>query len=576
MSSSSPPHLDGHSLLDEVLDRRHVLHRAASAHKWALGNLLGAGAIGTEIHTRLLCRQLLGVVQPPQVVTVALYALAILFLTNVAVDLIRYFLPLADREKVLLNHQQMRLLRVSEKDPGFGLSPEKTAPAHPNPFSPPLEGSFIEHSSHPISPQSPSFNFSSTLASPASGGPPDTSSNNASMTSSSWIFHSSSPPGVRRRSTFNAINCEDSLREYLEEYEAWERQTCAAANVAASAETSAADTTLPSFWKPTASTQSPRSAIQDYSPILARLSYQVSTPMPNSNIDNNSKDGKSVVAPGTKTDATGLGQKSETLCRRLGIDPLELVGWKENLRLWISQTILVRLVEEIDETNKQLSSLGVTDALVGEAGIEQLRRASRSPHSPSSLAKLLPFLEVSVRQDYVVARLRALAAGGAISEYHWDGGGRHKGAEWSADALPNDSELLMHCVASYLDARLPPAKGVIDGRVFTTLYFSRELGAGGSSSTVKMGVPGTSQQSSTTSSNQQQKKSFSCVIVQTSNRPPHFALRIKDRLVEVDAGRNNLLHTLLLFLHYIKTEEGGILGRVSLGRSGLNILWVIE
>ena len=44
------------------------------------------------------------------------------------------------------------------------------------------------------------------------------------------------------------------------------------------------------------------------------------------------------------------------------------------------------------------------------------------------------------------------------------------GKEWT-DKLPTDSELVMHSVACYLDARLPPIKGVIDGKTFSSLYF---------------------------------------------------------------------------------------------------------
>ncbi len=46
---------------------------------------------------------------------------------------------------------------------------------------------------------------------------------------------------------------------------------------------------------------------------------------------------------------------------RVGIEPMELMSWMENLRLWISQTVLVRLVAEVDETNKQLGKLGLKE-----------------------------------------------------------------------------------------------------------------------------------------------------------------------------------------------------------------------
>ena len=46
--------------------------------------------------------------------------------------------------------------------------------------------------------------------------------------------------------------------------------------------------------------------------------------------------------------------------------------------------------------------------------------------------------------------------------------------------------------------------------------------------------------------------------------------------ISVQQGRNNLFHTLLLFLHLVNTKEHGMLGRVNLGPSGVNLLWVIQ
>lgn len=41
-------------------------------------------------------------------------------------------------------------------------------------------------------------------------------------------------------------------------------------------------------------------------------------------------------------------------------------------------------------------------------------------------------------------------------------------------------------------------------------------------------------------------------------------------------GRNNFFYTVLLFLHHIKTTENGLLESVNLGKSGVNMLWIIE
>ncbi len=276
---------------------------------------------------------------------------------------------------------------------------------------------------------------------------------------------------------------------------------------------------------------------------------------------------------------------------RVGIEPLELVSWMENLRMWISQTILKRLVVEMDETNEQLIKLGLKEVLLGETGLEKVIKASRLPHVISSiptLPRLLSFLELCHDQDYLVSRVRELACGGAMSGYRWNAGGKYKGVEWSADrGLPTDAELLMHCVNCYFDARLPPVEGVIDGRVFSTLHFVKETPtvksiAALTTASIGQLTRGIAQSASEMSSSSPTAPSSSFAIIQTASRPaaPHFALRVGEgsqrHRLEVSPGRNNLFHTLLLFLHHVKTKEHGVLGRINLGRSGLNVLWVIE
>ena len=263
--------------------------------------------------------------------------------------------------------------------------------------------------------------------------------------------------------------------------------------------------------------ESPSSSFRDYSPVLKNLSYSLSTPMPGGSGSATGKDGEE------KSKASRSAK--ESICYRVGIDPLELVSWMQNLRMWISQTVLVRLVKEIETTNKQLSKLGMNDILIGEAGLEKVKRCSQLAqvvHHIPHLHNLVPFLEITPHQDYLVNRIKELATGGAMSEFRqghwicyvwhtvcdhlcycrWNGGGRFKGTDWN-EKLPTDSEIVMHCVACYFDSRLPPAKGVVDGRTFSSLYFFK---LPDKSDLSKIKVP--------------------CAIVQTSLKPPHYVLQV--------------------------------------------------
>jgi len=68
------------------------------------------------------------------------------------------------------------------------------------------------------------------------------------------------------------------------------------------------------------------------------------------------------------------------------------------------------------------------------------------------------------------------------------------------------------------------------------------------------------------------------VLVQADARPPYFYLRLEEgnKRLDLSPGRNNLFHALLLFLYKMKTDQHGMLGRINLGQSGLNVLWVVE
>ena len=46
-------------------------------------------------------------------------------------------------------------------------------------------------------------------------------------------------------------------------------------------------------------------------------------------------------------------KSDQSVCYRMGTDPLGLVSWMQSLRMWISQTVLVRCVYEVSgEMNK--------------------------------------------------------------------------------------------------------------------------------------------------------------------------------------------------------------------------------
>jgi hypothetical protein len=607
-------------MVDAIMSRKRQIVISKDLWKWGLANLAAALFLFLEAHAasfhlffeensawRVVCSRLETLV-------------LVILITNGFLDLYNHFFPFgmtasstgSFSSEMPLSPLQMKLFGIKENDPGF----KKSTPAkpvdkkeqHPFGFSPPLNGSFI-------SPQSKSqLGWTNT-------GLSTTTMYMSSLDSSSWVYQPSrqtgqqrSPPAsegkrdsLRPRVSANGtFTDERSLREYLKEYDAWERTHDAST---ASHDASATNQTSPSFWKGTSSNndQGTKSGIQDFSSLLKKVAYQLSTPMPFSPDSNGSGVGASRSHNKGINDA-----KSESLCLKLGIDPMDLVFWMQNIRIWISQTILARVVAQIDATNSKLTKVGLNDSLIGHVGIERLKKCAALPQVHGNLPELnnlLVFLNISIHQEYLVQRLRELADGGAMSEYKWLSGGRFKGNNWS-DKLPTDAELIMGCFAAYMDTRLPAnyrnttigphatistvgngSSHFIEDKPFTGVYFVRLPEAsseeaansrGKDSLLPKAQSPGVVRRERSISKAHEQQVSLtsskrSIIVLQTCQRPPHFLLQVdgKDKM-EISPGRNNLFHTLLFFLHHVKAKESGMLGRINLGPSGINVLWVID
>lgn len=142
----------------------------------------------------------------------------------------------------------------------------------------------------------------------------------------------------------------------------------------------------------------------------------------------------------------------------------------------------------------------------------------------------------------------------------------------------------MGCFAAYMDTRMPANfRNASTSTEKSINYFLEEKPFTGVFYVTSKSEATKSDMSNRESAKQDQQSLLtsaprSIVIVQQpSERPPHFVLLIdgKERL-EVSRGRHNLFHTLLFFLHHIKTKENGMLGRINLGVSGINILWTID
>ena len=511
-------------LLAEALQRRNMLCRAETGGRAAVLQLVLAVLCLYDANNVVLLGLLTS--RPAPLIASLLYmvemSLFAVLATSFLSSLWSILAPLHSLAPLSLTNKQFQLLRLHPTSPGFTKSPEPSA-APSSPLVSPLPGHL-------------------TLS-------PTTSLTPVNMSSTSWLSQSPtsptspvSPPSTNLRSgqyphtPSSPLTNSSQLAAYLANYSQWEAsQSLVETDTASQTGGSQAGPGY-SLWT------GYRDRQMDFSSATSgQQIYQLSSPVPPTNTNATDSD-KSAQ------DKT----QSKVLSHRLGIDPMELVTWNENLRVWLTQTILRPLVSEIERVNSTLPRLGISDVTVGSVAVDRLRKVSVLPQvssSLSSLASILPYLEVSTDQTYLVDRLRALSATGAMSGYRWSTGGK----DWT-DRLPSDSEIVMHCVATYMDTRL----------LVSTLESTDNLNSFSGRHFVKFGDK----------LRQDDKKTLA--IIQDTKSPVHYVVQVGDKQLDVGVGRNNMIHSLLLFLHTVKVERAGLLGRVNFGLSGLNILWVLD
>lgn len=235
---------------------------------------------------------------------------------------------------------------------------------------------------------------------------------------------------------------------------------------------------------------------------------------------------------------------------KYGVTEDDLYHWTEKLRKWLSATIVSRLSKKISDVNNQLQRIGCEDMQIGEVSVATLKQLALTKGSMvPSLNDLVPYLDFFANQEYLVRRIQDLSTG-SMSEFTWNKGGLY-GKPWG-EHLITDAALVMHLLCTYLDTRLPAQPRHMDGRVFTAQHFIK--------------IPD--------KPDMQRKDNF--LIYQTSIHPPHFQVIIGTETYSLPKGRNNMFQAILLFFYHVRTKEGGMLGRINLGMSGLNILWIFD
>lgn len=239
---------------------------------------------------------------------------------------------------------------------------------------------------------------------------------------------------------------------------------------------------------------------------------------------------------------------------RMGVPQYRVNLWTERLRKYIRQTILSRVVTEINSVNKTLVSMGMEDQLIGVVSLAALKQleATKS-HLIPNLTHLLPFINLSNNQQYLVPRIIELNDGACMSSFRWNSGGSFKGKKWEEN-LPTDSSILMHLLCTYLDSCLPSLPRFSSVGSFTGQHFIKKTDKPLDLSHYK----------------------DSAYLQEVSVNPPVYDVVYNCAKLQAKKGRENCFHSILMFFYLIKTKENALLRRVSLGLNGINILWIFD
>jgi hypothetical protein len=151
--------------------------------------------------------------------------------------------------------------------------------------------------------------------------------------------------------------------------------------------------------------------------------------------------------------------------------------------------------------------------------------------------------------EYVAQRLRELARGTCLGDYHWNGGGSWNGKPWTSD-LPTDAQIVLHAFCTYMDALLP-AQSSARAAAFTDNHV--------------VAAPITSS-----------KITSSIMLFQAHLHPPHIDVLFKKYLVPLQRGASNLFDALCVFLYCVERERDGFIGFVSLADRGVRLLDVVQ
>ncbi|CAF1933694.1 unnamed protein product [Rotaria magnacalcarata] len=256
--------------------------------------------------------------------------------------------------------------------------------------------------------------------------------------------------------------------------------------------------------------------------------------------DTRKSDYKRIVSSssaGSGSNQTG-GIQNTVKWRKVRIDGPQLFVLRENMRKWLTKTILIPLTRGIESVNQSLITLGHTDIGIGKTTPNEIKSFIRSCTNStlvSQLNEILPNFEIHSNQEYILSRIQILART-YMAEFNWKAG------------VITDAELVFNLFCIYFDRRLTPDPRFLDGKVFCGNYVVRQAQLTNIAR-------------------------YPTALFVYQDKPPVYKVLSNGEIHDVPAGDHNLLDCLLLFVECVNSTRNGHIGSLNLGASGVDILW---
>ncbi|CAM4772414.1 unnamed protein product [Rotaria magnacalcarata] len=256
--------------------------------------------------------------------------------------------------------------------------------------------------------------------------------------------------------------------------------------------------------------------------------------------DTRKSDYKRIVSSssaGSGSNQTG-GIQNTVKWRKVRIDGPQLFVLRENMRKWLTKTILIPLTRGIESVNQSLITLGHTDIGIGKTTPNEIKSFIRSCTNStlvSQLNEILPNFEIHSNQEYILSRIQILART-YMAEFNWKAG------------VITDAELVFNLFCIYFDRRLTPDPRFLDGKVFCGNYVVRQAQLTNIAR-------------------------YPTALFVYQDKPSVYKVLSNGEIHDVPAGDHNLLDCLLLFVECVNSTRNGHIGSLNLGASGVDILW---